>query len=403
MGLKYWNGHIVLARLLPFAALLSLHWPCLVQATEPPASEMPSVQFHGFASQALVSTTDNNFFGDSDDGISTDFTELGVNASWMANPNWTLAGQLISRQAGEGDDGRLRLDYGFVHYNPTNGDQDQWNVLIGKTKLPYGFYNETRDVAFTRPSVLLPQSIYFDRSRDLVLGIVGGQLHGAWQLGGGNLHAQVAAGRSEVDDKNIEYAIFLSDRPGSLKSRSTLGARLEYETEGGQTQFALTYGKLRMRYEGLSDPGFDGGTIKLEPWVLSARWNGEKISLTGEAARQRRTLQGFPAPFSDDAYSLAYYLQATYRLSPTWSMMLRRDVIYSDENDKDGSTLPIPHLGYSKDWTLGVQYSINPRWMLAAEWHRVQGTFLLPLADNPNLGGLKPDWDMWLLQASYRF
>lgn len=370
------------------------------EAKDPDAA---TVQFHGFASQALISTTDNNFFGNSDDGISTAFTELGLNASWRATPNWTLAGQLVSRRAGEGDDGHLRLDYGFAHFNQIFDDQDQWGILLGKTKLPYGFYNETRDVAFTRPSILLPQSIYFDRSRDLVMAITGGQAQGSWHFGRGHLRAQVAAGRSEVDDKNIEYAFFMADRPGSFKSLGTAGSRLEYEMDDGQARLAITYGNMQMRYEGLADPLFNGGEITLEPWILSAQWNGERLSLAGEVARQKRVFKGFLAPINSKAHSLAYYLQGTYRASPNLSFMLRRDVFYADENDKGGQLQAIPFMAYSKDWTLGIQYLLTPAWMLAAEWHRVQGTFQLPLADNPNLGGLQPNWDMLLLQASYRF
>lgn len=370
------------------------------EAKDPDAA---TVQFHGFASQALISTTDNNFFGNSDDGISTAFTELGLNASWRATPNWTLAGQLVSRRAGEGDDGHLRLDYGFAHFNLVFDDQDQWGILLGKTKLPYGFYNETRDVAFTRPSILLPQSIYFDRSRDLVMGITGAQGQGSWHMGGGNLRAQFAIGRSEVDDKNIEYAFFTTDRPGRFKSRGTVGGRLEFELDGGATRMAITYGNMKMRYEGATDPFFDGGEITLEPWLLSGQWNGETLSITGEIARQKRVFERFLAPINSKAYSLAYYLQGTYRVSPELSIMLRRDEFYADEDDKYGHLQAIPFMAYSKDWTLGMQYLLSPAWMLSVEWHHVKGTFQLPLSDNPNLGNLKPNWDMLLLQAAYRF
>ena len=40
----------------------------------------PNLQMHGFLSQGWVWTSDNDFFGDSQDG-SFDYTELGVNAS----------------------------------------------------------------------------------------------------------------------------------------------------------------------------------------------------------------------------------------------------------------------------------------------------------------------------------
>ena len=45
-------------------------------------SVMDSFQVHGFLSQALVITDDNNFFGpSSEDNGSFEFTEIGLNAS----------------------------------------------------------------------------------------------------------------------------------------------------------------------------------------------------------------------------------------------------------------------------------------------------------------------------------
>lgn len=39
------------------------------------------LQLHGYLTQGLVYTSDNNFLGRSDKNVSTDFRELGVNAS----------------------------------------------------------------------------------------------------------------------------------------------------------------------------------------------------------------------------------------------------------------------------------------------------------------------------------
>ncbi len=44
-------------------------------------------QLHGFASLTLVNTTDNNFFGYTDDRVSRDFTEVDMNGDELArNP-----------------------------------------------------------------------------------------------------------------------------------------------------------------------------------------------------------------------------------------------------------------------------------------------------------------------------
>jgi hypothetical protein len=52
------------------------------------------LQLHGFASQAVVQTSDNRWFGDSD-GTSFDFTEIGLNASLRVNPKVLFASQIL--------------------------------------------------------------------------------------------------------------------------------------------------------------------------------------------------------------------------------------------------------------------------------------------------------------------
>ena len=50
-------------------------------------------QFHGFASQSYLLTSDNNLFGDSDEEGSLDFTEAGLNVSWVPLPALQIAAQ----------------------------------------------------------------------------------------------------------------------------------------------------------------------------------------------------------------------------------------------------------------------------------------------------------------------
>lgn len=98
------------------ATVLAIYCSLLAPLVE--ATSLPeSVQIHGFASQGYIQTTENDFFGDSSDGGSFDFRELGINGSWYITPNLLTAVQLVSRNAGETDDGALRVDYALVNYN----------------------------------------------------------------------------------------------------------------------------------------------------------------------------------------------------------------------------------------------------------------------------------------------
>ena len=125
-------------------------------------------QVHGFLTQGyFLTSNNNNFFGESKRGGSLGFTEIGVNASWALRPNVLLAVQVLSRRAGEAAKGEPELDFALLDYAAVETADRRLGVRLGRVRLPFGLYNDTRDVAFTRPSILLPQSIYFERTREL--------------------------------------------------------------------------------------------------------------------------------------------------------------------------------------------------------------------------------------------
>ncbi|MEP6880205.1 MAG: hypothetical protein ABI865_15310, partial [Nitrosospira sp.] len=112
-----------------------------------------NLQIHGFASQSwLMSSDKNNFFGkSSSDSGSFDFRELGLNASMRPLTRLQFSAQMMSRRAGDGSPGNIRLDYGFIDYTYFSGENSQLGIRLGRMKTPLGLYNDTRDVPFTRP------------------------------------------------------------------------------------------------------------------------------------------------------------------------------------------------------------------------------------------------------------
>ncbi|MBS1212726.1 MAG: hypothetical protein H6R26_1343, partial [Proteobacteria bacterium] len=128
-----------------------------------------SLQIHGFASQSYIHTTGNQFFGHSTNMGSLDFTEMGINGSWRPISQLQASMQIVYRRAGRTDDQDLRIDFGFLDYSFLSDSDDLLGIRLGRVVNPIGLYNDTRDMPFTRPSILLPQSIYFDINRNLAL------------------------------------------------------------------------------------------------------------------------------------------------------------------------------------------------------------------------------------------
>jgi hypothetical protein len=122
-------------------------------------------------------------------------------------------------------------------------------VFDERIKNPWGLYNETRDVAFTHPTIILPLT-YFERSRTLMLATNGGQLYADYNTSLGNLSFKFNYGWVNADDKNILTAItYDPTASGHLKSKPSFATQLNYEMMGGTYIFALSYADLSMSYQ----------------------------------------------------------------------------------------------------------------------------------------------------------
>jgi hypothetical protein len=379
-------------------------------------------QMHGFLTQGYFLTTNNNLFGSSERGGSLDFTEIGVNASWVPRSDLQLAVQVLSRRAGEAAEGEPELDFGLLDYTAVATEDRRLGVRLGRVRLPFGLYNDTRDVAFTRPSILLPQSIYNERTRELTVSADGIMLYGEERSTWGNLALELGPVLARVDNENSELALLLfEDFPGDLESRWSFIGRLMYSTPREALRLAVTGVRLETDYNPrLAFPDDLGpGKDLFEPVIFSAQYNAESWSLTGEYARRPIKHEGFLVPgFDFDIVGESYYIQGIYRIDPHWEMVVRYDVLYSDVDDRDGTKTEadsqgaIPsHLLFAKDWTVGVRYNITPSLMARAEYHNVYGgTLYLFPQDQPGFPN-SPDfllstdkkWDIFALLLSYRF
>jgi hypothetical protein len=61
------------------------------------------------------------------------------------------------------------------------------------------------------------------------------------------------------------------------------------------------------------------------------------------------------------------------------------------------------HAGFSKIFTVGMRWDINPQWMLRAEYAYNDGTFILSGRENPDYRDHQRYWNLFALQAAFRF
>ena len=368
------------------------------------------VQVHGFLSQGFIKTTDNRFFGDSDDG-STEFTELGVNASFRATPSVLLSGQLLSRRAGDMYDGSPVIDYALVDWTISNTPKGAYGVMVGRSKNPLGLYNDTRDVAFTRPSIFLPQQVYFDQVRNLILSADGLQFYGRVHDEHGTFSLNLGAGSSPVDE-NVEISFLGTDFGGELESGDpAFIARGEYETRDGAWRLSLSAAKVNLAFDAAPSDPIGSGEIDLLYWIASVQYTAERWSLTAEYMEEPVEFNGFgPLVDNRDSTVQGYYLQGSYLLRDDLEWVVRYSEGYTDKDDRDGTQqsaatggLVPPYAFFQKDWMIGLRWDVTPSFMLRAEYQWADGTWTLPRRENPVPSATVKDWEMFSLLASYRF
>ncbi|RMH13319.1 MAG: hypothetical protein D6698_14135 [Gammaproteobacteria bacterium] len=369
------------------------------------------LQFHGFVSQGFIYTSRNDVFGTSQDWGSFGLTEIGLNLLLKPTSRLQFSAQELFRRAGEGSSGDPRIDFAFVDYRLLSRVASQFGIRAGRIKNPFGFYNETRDVPFTRPSILLPQSIYFDRTRNVALSADSLQIYGEQIITGmGSISAQFGVGQPIVNDKDTEVSLLGMLRPGHLSPDMTLLGRLIYETEDQAFRTALSGIWMNINYDRAAVDTLASGSIDFNPLYLSVQYNAERWSLTSEYALRRFRYMGFSDPFLDslDFSGESIYLQGEYRLNAKWQAMARYDLLYTDRNDRSGKRFSgrfaVPDYSrFAKDATVGISWNLTPEFMLRGEYHFINGTAWLSPLDNPVSASTRQYWSLYALQVSYRF
>lgn len=365
-------------------------------------------QVHGFLAQSAFYTSNNNFFGSSDDGISTDFTEAGLNASVLLFGNLRIAGQALSRNAGDYDNGELRTDYFNVDWRFWQGESSLVGVRVGRVRNPYGLYNETRDVAHTRPSIFMPSVLYTEAIRDVLLSRDGYALYTEFYGDHGTLSLEAGAGKHGISDKLVAEAMMSEIQGLSLDDADITIARAMWESPGANWRMALT----NTRY---TDDAFFivKGRFTQQVNVLSLQYSSDQWQLTGEYSRFDFKLDAGPLQLKRPGE--AAYVQYNWLFSREWQVYGRYEYGVWDRNHRGGSSMTQfcgtlfqqfcypEHTGYRRDTGIGVRWDIDEHWMAAAEAHYLEGTMMLSYLDNRDTFATATYWTLLGLEVAFRF
>jgi len=161
-----------------------------------PAQSNP-LEIHGFLSQGYLQTDRGDYLADTEEGTFK-FNEMGINISSDLSDDIRLGIQFISRTLGDLNENTSKVDWAYADYRW----RDYLGFRFGRIKVPFGLYNEIRDIDMLRTSIFLPSGIYSEAWRDTLKSIDGFGLYGYLSLNAlGGINYQALAGQLDISDE----------------------------------------------------------------------------------------------------------------------------------------------------------------------------------------------------------
>ena len=364
---------------------------------------------HGFASQGVIQASDNNFVSREDDDVSYDLTEIGINASWQWRPDIRFAGQMVYLNGGNRYEEGARVDYLLMDWTLASDIDWQLNLYLGRYKNQHWLYSSTRDVPHTRPSTILPQSVYYDIFRDVALGSDGASLSYTRLTDIGEFDLLWSYGTSPISDSATTLLLSTS-ASGDIDQDFTHQASIFYRPEGTSWQYGISLLDSDFKYSAdENEPYFDADATS-QRVMLNLLYNSEQWEFTAELFQERFFFDGFFTPdWSHDQKAQGFYVQGRYFFDEQLTFMLRYDRFDANKDDRKGEALErntgIPsYFGYMYDTTVGITYRFESNWQIQAEYHWFEGTGRLAPAVVPDvLTNNSKNWQLWALQLMYWF
>jgi hypothetical protein len=362
-----------------------------------------NIQFHGYATQGFLYTTNNNILTTESSNGSPAWTEAVVNVS--SKPSSKLRIAVQARYFLLGNYGNaITLDFASADYKAN----DKFGIRFGKVKVPSGLFNESQDIDPTYMWSLLPQSVYPIGSRNSILSIYGGVVYGTMPLG-------EKMGKLEYRGWGGETVIPAGD--GFLLAQTEQGIAYPSGLAGAGSGAALRW---RTPLPGLLIGASDTKNMQLNSPITVS--NG---AVTGIQTIPAFNQPHFFAKYERNKFLVAYeYTRLPVAVSvqvniphapPTAFRNDQRDwygmgsykvtdklTVGVYDSQFTGKSDPLGPARYSKDWTVSGRYDFNEFIYLKAEQHFIEGTG----ADydaNLNTGTLQPTTKLTILKVGVSF
>lgn len=391
-----------------------------------------SWQVSGFFTQGINTTSDYNFFGDSDDSISTDYTEAGINLSHFINDKIRFTTQAAYRNSNVLDEDEFFIDLLQLDILLHNTDNSTTGAKIGRIKLKNRLYDDVYDISASWSTAQLPETFYPQLTRSVFLNFEGLLLHHTTEINNWALLFNLSAGQITID-KNVLEDIYLYNLGSAKETKSEEGytVLLELSNFINQQKFGLSYGYTRWNpkihldnlldatlttksnyYVLYASQGWGAWTFELEFAYEDSTNKISAISFPGGPGSCDATCQAVIDVYSElaegDLNNYAGYFTIHRNFPNGFNIYLGYGESVDDADDIRGKELEqltgAPnHLGYLKQTFFGFQYQINQNWSIASEFSLFEGTSNLSAKENIINNNTAKHWNSVFTRVSFTF
>ncbi len=316
-----------------------------------------NITIHGYLTQAYAFSDGNQILGIPKEGT-TDYRNMALQFGYTFDQNGLIVIQFSHKRLGLSpamafeDD--VKLDWAFVKYQLT----EALSIKVGKVQIPFGIYNELRDVGTMLPFYRAPYGIYQE---------------GSWT--------------SETVDGLVLSGRFLPDNPWSFDVSLFYGGwDLIVTIEESPTLIRVKDGAgacvwLNTPIDGLR-LGLEGHREKLSGVDDNTNQTSWTASLDGSFERFTTRAEYISKDF-DAGFWRSYYAHLGYNISDKMSLNVQADI--SNLNlEVEGPFFTATADVEFKNYGVGLNYAFRYNLVLKAEHHWTDG-YNTEGEDSPNI------------------
>lgn len=326
-----------------------------------------------------------------------------------------------------------KIDFAFLSKGFFRSNEKFLTLSVGRVKIPYGLYNESRDSVFSRSSYDLPTSVYFDdlAGRNIFFTSDGGRADLTKSFGNVDYALAITIGRDRTlssDTIDTQFADLSTIADVNLTANRALQFTVSdtFKTIEAKLSYlhVMATAKILAPQQGLSTLpilpdsilslipiDLSGGmpppatryTLDTDIYVASLRYEPGPVQLIVEAARNHLQGNGI-----NDLYGIGGYLQLGWQTTPDMKLYGRYDRRHLDEADRRGREFAnasgrSAHRAFFIRSELGVEIRLSPQWRFYGNIAYNDGTLNILATAAVNASELKRYWYSGTLGFAWQF